>query len=474
MANLSRRALMGAASGAAPATSRATLIRGADLLTMDDKLGEMPGTDLLVEDGRIARIGVGLKPPAGAEVIEAKGMILMPGMIDGHRHTWETPNLGELVKTEPARYSNYIPFNNQRVGICMTAEDVYFANWLGGTVMIDSGVTSVVDQAHVIHTAAKGDAAGKGLKDSGVGGVFCFQITHSPSYGPGDTVPAAKAMAEFSAPADEPHLAWAKATRDRHFTDPKAPLRFGIGLSGLSVDKGRSIDSVRWEMEQARALSPFLMTHHGDKVLHLEAAGLLGPDLHMSHGTGLTDEDLAVMAKRGVKLGCSTMGEYAYPKPQIHGRARAAGVSVGVGMDVPVALNHDFFEHVRNSFWSLYRSPQGIKAAESYKSADVLAFATSLGAKSIGMGDEVGTLTEGKRADLVLLRTDRFGFAMMGSLADRVVNFAHWQDVDSVWVGGAARKRNGAMAGVDWRAAKAKARAMQQRVMPQAKSIIFT
>lgn len=467
--SLSRRTLLGAPAVA----SGRTLIRGADLLTMDDALGEMPSADLLIEGDRIARIGRGL-PATGATVIDGRGMILMPGMIDGHRHVWETPNIGELVKTEPKRYAGYIPFNNQRVGVCMTAAEVHFANWLGGTVMIDGGVTSVLDQAHVIHTAEKGDAAGLGLKESGIGGAFCFQVTHSPSYGPGDTVPTERAAAEFWAPADAPHFAWAKATRDRHFTDPKAPLRFGLGLSGLSLERGRTIESIAWEVRQARALDPFLMTLHGDKVAHLEAAGLLGPDLHLSHGTGLSDDELAIMARRGVKLASSTMGEYAYPKPQIHGRARAAGVSVGIGMDVPVALNHDYFEHVRNAFWSLYRSPDGAKLAENYKSADVLAFATSLGARSIGMGDEVGTLTEHKRADLVLLRTDRFGFAMMGSLADRVVNFAHWQDIDSVWVAGKARKRGGAMIGVDWRETKLRTRKLQERVMPLARSITFT
>lgn len=470
MTQISRRAMLGRRSHQA----RATLIRGADLLTMDETLGEMPATDLLFEDGRITRIGRNLAAPAGAETIEAAGMILMPGMIDSHRHTWETPFIGELVKTEPRRYSTYIPFNNQRVGVCMTPEDVYFGNWLGGTAMLDCGVTSVLDQAHVIHTAEKGDAAGKGLQDSGIGGVFCFQVTHLPTYGPGDTVPAARAAAEFGAPADAQHFAWARATRDKFFNDRSAPLKFGIGLSGLGLTNGRTIDSVRWELEQARALSPALMTLHGNSVQHLEDAGLLGPDLHLSHGTGLSDAELAIMARRGVKLGSSTMGEYAYDKPQIHGRARAAGVSVGIGMDVPVALCHDYFEHVRNSFWSLYRSPEGTALSDAYTSTDVLAFATSLGAKSLGMGDIKGSLTVGKQADVVLLDTRRIGFAMMGSLADRVVNFAHWRDVDSVWVAGAARKRDGAMPGVNWAVVKHKARQIQQRIIPQAQSIIFT
>lgn len=465
---MNRRALLTGKTGGGK-----TLVRNAALLTMDPALGEIARGDLLIEGDRIAAIGTDL-PSAGARIVDGRGKIVMPGMIDGHRHTWETPMIGELVKTEPKRYANYIPFNNQRVGVCMTAEDVRFGNWLGGTVMIDAGVTSVLDQAHVIHTAEKGDAAGAGLKESGIGGVFCFQITHNPSYGPGATVPAAKAAAEFGAPGDAAHLAWAKATRDRHFTDPGAPLKFGIGLSGLSYERGRTAESIRWELAQARALKPFLMTMHGHKIEHLDQLGVLGPDMHISHGNGLSDAELKRMSEIGVKLCSSSMGEYAYDQPQVHGRARAAGVSVGIGMDVPVALNHDYFEHVRNGFWSLYRSPNPDALTKDYTSTDVLAFATSLGAKAIGQGDLIGSLTVGKRADLVMLDTGRFGFGSMGSLADRVVNFAGLQDIDSVWVAGRLRKTGGAMIDTDWRALKARCALMQQRLMAQAASIIFT
>jgi len=92
-----------AATGAAP---RRTLIRGADLLTMDPTMQEMQDTDVLIENGRISAIGKDLSSE-DAEVIDANGMILMPGMCDGHRHLWHTVDAGRLAKTHPSVYATY-------------------------------------------------------------------------------------------------------------------------------------------------------------------------------------------------------------------------------------------------------------------------------------------------------------------------------------------------------------------------------
>ena len=89
-------------------------------------------------------------------------------------------------------------------------------------------------------------------------------------------------------------------------------------------------------------------------------------------------------------------------------------------------------------------------------------------------GDVTGTITVGKRADLVLLRTDRIGFAMQGTLADRVLNFGSLTDIDSVWVAGTARKRNGQMIGVDWTELKSQVVEAQKRIGPLAASITST
>ena len=98
------------APGASPAVAEdqpRTLIRGADLLTMDPTLGEQLAADVLMENGRIVAVGKGLVAD-GAEVIDAQGMILMPGMIDGHRHVWETISMGYMSKLAPSIYP-YFP-----------------------------------------------------------------------------------------------------------------------------------------------------------------------------------------------------------------------------------------------------------------------------------------------------------------------------------------------------------------------------
>lgn len=146
----------------------------------------------------------------------------------------------------------------------------------------------------------------------------------------------------------------------------------------------------------------------------------------------------------------------------------------GVGIDVNLVLNQDYFEHARAAFWNLYLSPEGTKIAEAYRSEDTLDFVTALGAKAMRLGDETGTISIGKRADLVLLRTDRIGFASLGSLADRVLNFASLPDIDSVWIAGNARKRNGQMIGVDWTKLKSQVAETQKRIGSLAASITFT
>jgi len=177
---------------------------------------------------------------------------------------------------------------------------------------------------------------------------------------------------------------------------------------------------------------------------------------------------------------CATaMGEFPYMAsanrgPSVHGRARAAGVATGIGIDVNLVLTQDYFEHARAAFWNLYLSAEGTKIATTYKSEDTLDFVTALGARAMRLGDVTGTISIGKRADLVLLRTDRIGFALQGSLADRVLNFASLSDIDSVWVAGQARKRNGQMIGVDWAQLKSQVAEAQKRIGPLAASITFT
>ena len=199
----------------------------------------------------------------------------------------------------------------------------------------------------------------------------------------------------------------------------------------------------------------------------------------MSHANRLTTEELALMRDSGGMICATTMGEFpymmqSYRGPSVHGRARAAGVATGIGIDVPIALNGDYFEHIRASLWNHYLSEEGQQIVQNYRSADTLDFATALGARAIRLGDVTGSISIGKRADLLLLDTDRIGFGMGGSLADRVVTFATTSDINSVWISGKARKRNGRMLGVDWSNLKRKLSEAHNRVAKLASTINFS
>lgn len=482
-------------TGAAPAIAaggppRKTLIKNADLLTMDKALGEVTGADVLIDNGKIAAIGKGLSA-GDAEVIDATDMILMPGMIDGHRHVWEGFEAGHLVKTNPADYATY-QTSKKKVMVCLTAEDHQFAGYIGGLQAIDSGVTTLLDYAHAQWSQDRAVASARGLQQSGVAGWFGYQVSHTPTYGIGATVPLAQAEAEQGAMADDQHFRTAEVLASQVFADRSAPLQLALCMSNGAF--GAPIDKVKAEMERIRGFGvgivaahshrpnkPFPAGHFGARdsgIADLRDAGLLGPDLHLSHGNSLTDDELRMLADTGGMLCSTAMGEFPYRarglRGSVHGRARAAGVGSGIGIDVGVALTQDYFEHVRAGFWNLYLDPDGIKPAEKFKSDDALDFATRWAAKGVKLGDATGTITVGKRADLVLLRTDRFGFAMLGSLADRVVNFAAQPDIDSVWVSGRAMKRAGKMVGVDWPALKKRQRAIQERIEAQVATIHFT
>ena len=457
-----------------------TLIRDADVLTMDPTLGEQLATDVLVENGRVVAVGKGLAAN-GADVIDAQGMILMPGMIDGHRHVWTVIGLGRMTKFSPSDYP-YFPWKMAAV-VAMEPEDHYIAELVGGLQAIDSGVTSILDYAHGQDSEAKAMAAAQGLKDSGIAGWFAYQLGISYSFQLGDTVSAARMFEEIAA-AQSSEQEWNTAARLQKdlFHDRSAPLQLALGPA---MWNGALIDDMKVEWARVRSsgvdllvahmhkpAQPFpagVMGHRGSGVPDLHEAGLLGPDYHVAHANRLTSEELEMLRDSGGMIAATTMGEFPYMTqahrgPSVHGRARAAGVPVGIGMDVSMGLPGDYFEHVRSSLWSHYTDEESRQIVSDYRSQDTLDFATALGAKAIRLGDKTGTITVGKRADLVLLSTDRIGFGMMGSLADRVVTFASTSDIDSVWIAGQAKKRHGEMLGVDWPSLKARLRESQDRV----------
>ena len=135
---------------------RPVLFRNGLVLTMDDAHTVLPGADVLVRDGKIEQVGVGLEVPEGTEEIDASGGIVMPGMIDTHRHMWQTAMRGYGADWTLTQYFVWYYLES---GKLFRPEDVYAGNLLSAIEAVDAGVTTTVDWSHGLQTPDHADAA---------------------------------------------------------------------------------------------------------------------------------------------------------------------------------------------------------------------------------------------------------------------------------------------------------------------------
>ena len=139
-----------------------TLIQGGLVVTMDSSLGDLPRGDVLIEDGRIAAVGTGLSA-TGASVIDANGMIVAPGLINAHMHTWQTGLRGVAANWTILEY-----FKKMHAGLAtlFAPEDIRIATLVGALNQINCGTTTLADWCHNNPTPAHTDAAIDGLAES--------------------------------------------------------------------------------------------------------------------------------------------------------------------------------------------------------------------------------------------------------------------------------------------------------------------
>ena len=146
-----------------------TLIKNGSMVTVDDQLGDIPGGDILIEDDKIAAVGRNL-PADGAQVIDATGMVVIPGLVNSHIHTWEIALRGIGADWVSAR--DYFGTLHGNLTHRFEAPDNYVANLLGALSQIEGGTTTILDWCHNLRSPEMSDAAIDGLEESGIRAVF--------------------------------------------------------------------------------------------------------------------------------------------------------------------------------------------------------------------------------------------------------------------------------------------------------------
>jgi len=432
------------------------LFKGATILPMDGKSEDLPVGDLLVVGDSIAAIGSSLRVD-DAQLIDASGTVLCPGFVDTHRHTWQTPLHGVRTDWNLLDYMTYI---RGMYCVCYEPEDAALANWVGALEALDSGITTLVDHSHLQLSEAHSDGLADGLIKSGIRGIFCYGTYRNLAYRPGQdpqTLPSL--LGDVNGPLDDWHMRNARRIRDRFFADDSARVRFGIASREFETlpEAESMLREVRW----SRSLKPLRISIHVGMSAHeplnvvrqLHEAGEMGPDLLFVHGNHLRDDELQMIIDGGASISSAIEIEMTYGAYPVVNRFTAMGGRSSIGIDATIDFVGDMFGQMRAllNVWRLERSlknPQ--KMTRKVHQKKVLEIATLHAAQAIGLGELTGSLTVGKKADLLLLRTDALGLAPMTDPYAAVVTYGNPSLVDTVMVDGCIVKRHGRLVGIDW------------------------
>ena len=433
-------------SSNAPQLPGEFVIRNAFVLSMDASIGEQSNADIHVRDGVLIAIGKNLSCGEIAEV-DASDMIALPGFVETHWHLWNSALRG-LVRGDDAE-CGYFPVT-LGLGPQFTPQDSYKAVRLGLAEGLLSGITTVHNWSHNTRSPEHADAELRAMQEIGIRGRF--------SYGWGQDLPLGEAM----------NLQDLERVQ-RNSIPANGLLTLGAAVrTPVANPRGAvPIEVVHKECTHIRKLGlPITMHARPGIVSVLQEHGLLGPDLQLVHPQGVSEQETQWLQQSGTSMSCSPIIEMHYAQAargviQFH-ELDSAGVQQSLSIDSSGAsASADFFSCIRALLWS---HKQRFGSSPPLSARRLLQLATLDGAKDLGLDQLIGSLTPGKRADLMLVRTTDVNIAPVFDPAHALVYSGQPVNVDTVIVDGKALVRQGKFTQLDQRAVVREAHESVQRL----------
>ena len=412
--------------------ARRILLKGGMVLSLDPAVGDHEKADVLIEGAKILAVGPNAGDSASsALVVDATGMIVMPGFVDTHHHQYETVLRSILSDGNLGAY-NDAPKNYQSViqGILTPhylPDDAYISELVASVSQLNAGVTTTVDLSQVSHTPAHSDACIAGLKESGRRAVYSYSAGIKGTAFPEDITRLQK---QYFSSADQ--------------------------LVTLALNTGTNAD--HWKL--ARSVGVPITSHIvGDRFGSLEGmgkAGLMGPDNEYVHCTTLNETVWKMIRDTGGKVSIAPAIEmqmrHGMPPFQT---ALDHGIRPSLSVDVECNMTADMFSIMRSAF-TLQRALVNQRAVDGEKNVpslltcrDTIELATIEGARVAHLDRKIGTLTPGKEADIIMLATDRINIFPLNNVPGAVVTLMDTSNVENVFVAGKVRKWQGKLGGVD-------------------------
>ena len=421
-------------------SAKRTLLKGGTVLSVDKNVGNFLQGDVLMEGSKIAAVGPNLNA-ADAEIIDASNTIVMPGFVDSHRHIWEgiLRNIGADVPLEGDE--SYLAFILNTLAPVYRPEDAYVGDLVGLWGAIDAGITSILDWSHIQATREHADAVIRALQETGMRAVFAYGY-------PWWKYP------------DEHQDDWIRDVAKQYFSSKDQLLTYAIASPGPEFIP---FEFAKHQWELARELDARITVHVGvgtagqhGKLGEMGKAGLLKNDTTYIHCTTLNDDEIQMICDTGGTVSLASpvemmMGHGMVPTQKFLDRGLRPSLSIDVETNVP----NEMFTQMR-SVISLQHAllfdkklSGGGNVPAPLTTRDLLEFATIEGARANGLEHKTGSLTPGKEADIIMLRTDRPNVFPINDPIGAVVWGMDTSNVDSVWIAGVPKKRNGELLGVD-------------------------
>lgn len=420
------------------------LFKNGTVLTLDQTLGDFKKADVLIEGSKIIEVKPNITD-SDCEIIDASNMIVMPGFVDTHRHTWESVVRNVGADWSLQKYLGSIYYGN--IGSKRRPQDDYIANLLGALEALDSGVTTFLDWSMDISLDNTEELI-RGLQESGARAVFAHGCPGDGDY--------------WSRESTLTNSDNSRQIKQKYFSSSDQLLTMGLAIRGPEFS---SWDTAVEEIKLARELDVLCSMHLGfgtwgsvDRSIEkLNNIGLLGPDLNFAHANAVSPEEFKLVAESGGSISVTPeiemMMGHGYP---------AAGMFVEnggrpvLGVDVVTSTGGDMFAQMKFALQAT-RSRVNDKILASgnmpeplnISARDILEFATVDGAKALKLDQKVGSLTPGKEADIIMVRKTDLNIFPVNDPIGTIVQCAHTGNVDSVFVAGNAVKRDGKMLNVD-------------------------
>jgi 5-methylthioadenosine/S-adenosylhomocysteine deaminase len=408
-------------------------VKGATIVSMDPTFGVIESGDLLIDNDKIIAVGRNIGSWAVRE-IDGRGMIAMPGFINGHIHLWQAALRGIAADWTLDHYFGVLI---GKVIKLYTPQDAYIGNLVGALDQINSGVTTLFDWCHIVNTPEHADAAVDALQETGIRAVF--------AYGTPMTLFGTK----------EPHPADARRMRRERLSSADALVTMALAIRGTDFAPGTAEADIRFARELGLLASFHVAcAKHGSRPQSMQSLAeqrLLGPDINLVHANFLTADEFRVVANNGTSVSITPevemqMGLGLPPT----GPALAARVNLNIGTDIVTGVSTDMFTQMRFLLQThralvneTFHKQETMPDRLTITARQVFELATIRSAQCMGLDRRIGSLSPGKQADVVLLRGTDINMRAVADPITAIVLHAGVGNVDTVIVNGNIVKQDG-------------------------------